>query len=83
MNELTKQAIFVLVVSAIATGGGCQYRKSHALEGAVGMVFGGGSSAYSIASWAMGLGFLAFLVGIGLLIAGLVKGNSPTNPPST
>ena len=50
MNELTKQAIFVLVVSAIATGGGCQYRKSHALEGAVGMVFGGGSSAYSIAS---------------------------------
>lgn len=83
MNSLTKQAIAVLVISAIATGGGCQYRQSHAMEGAMGMIFGGGTSAYTIAGWAMGLGILAFLVGIGLLIAGLVKsgGSNPEDRP--
>ena len=80
MNGVLKSAIVILVVSAMATIWGTQYRQNHAMEGAMGMIFGGSSSGtYTMAGWAMGLGILAFLVGIGLLIAGLVqtRGNKP------
>jgi len=77
MNEVLKSAIIILVVSATATIWGVQYRNSHVMEGAAGMFFGGVSQTYEMAGWAMGLGILGFLVGIGVLVAGLVKSGRP------
>lgn len=77
--NLVMSAITTMVVSAICVIWGSWYRSNHVMEGAMGMLFGGESSTYSTAGWAMGLGVLAFLVGIGLLIAGLVqRGGSKT-----
>lgn len=77
MSSLLKSAIVILVVSAVSVIWGTQYRQNHAMEGAMGMLFGSSSSGtYTMAGWAMGLGILAFLVGIGLLIAGLVQKKS-------
>ena len=50
------------------------------------MVFGSsGNGLYDIAGWALGIGILVFLVGIGLLVAGLVRSGAkkPTNLPPT
>lgn len=78
MNGVLKSAIIILLVSGIATVWGFQYRQSHAVEGAVGMFFGGVSQTYVMAGWALGLGILGFLIGIGVLVAGLVKsGKAP------
>jgi hypothetical protein len=72
MNLVTT-AITTMVISAICVIWGSWYRSNHVMEGAMGMFFGGASSTYTTAGWAMGLGGLAFLVGIGVLIAGLVQ----------
>ncbi|MBI3894337.1 MAG: hypothetical protein HY313_00250 [Acidobacteria bacterium] len=78
MNGVLKSAIIILIASGIATVWGYQYRQSHAVEGAMGMFFGGVSQTYVIAGWALGLGILGFLIGIGVLVAGLLKaGNGP------
>ena len=45
---------------------------------AVGALFGAQDPTYSLAGWASGLGVLAFLIGIALLIAGLVQSNRGT-----
>lgn len=86
MSGLLKSALVVSAVSATAAIWGVWYRSNHAMEGAMGMLFGGaGAAAYTTAGWAMGLGILAFLVGIGLLIAALVqqgKGNQVGRPPA-
>lgn len=82
MNGILKSAIVILVVSVTAMIWGIQYRNNHVMEGAMGMLFGG-STTYAMAGWVVGIGILAFLVGIGLLIAGLVRSgrNKPTDRP--
>jgi hypothetical protein len=80
MNGILKSAIVILVVSISATIWGFHYRQNHAMEGAVGMLFGGGSQTYELAGWALGLGILGLLIGIGVLIAGLVKSGGSGSP---
>lgn len=77
MNDLTRSAIVMLVASACATLWGYWYSQTHAME-AVGVAFFGGSAGptYVMAQWAMVVGVLAFLLGIGLLIAGLNRSGS-------
>ncbi len=70
MNELTKAAIALLVASAGALVWGISYRGNHPYEG-VANFFGSYDPTYALAGWAAGLGGLAFIVGIGLLVAGL------------
>ena len=79
MNGKLKAAIIVLVASAAAIIWGLQYRGDHPMA-AMGVLFGAQDPTYSLAGWASGLGILAFLVGIALLIAGLVesKGGAQT-----
>jgi ribosomal protein L37AE/L43A len=77
MNNALKPAVFILVASGAATIWGAQYRQNHPFEGAANMIFGGVSQTYETAGWAIGLGILGFLVGIGVLIAGLVKSSGP------
>ncbi len=74
MNDLLKSAIAVLVASAAAMIWGFQYRGDHPMA-AMGAFFGSVDPTYALAGWAAGLGVLAFLIGIGLLIAGLVRSN--------
>lgn len=72
--SVLKSAIIILVISASSVIWGGWYRSSHAMDGAIGMFFGGTvADTYTKAGWAMGVGALAFLVGIALLIAGLVQ----------
>lgn len=76
MNSSLRSAIGILVVSAAAVAWGYQYRQDHAIEGAMGMIFGGQQGiggTYAIAGWVIGIGILAFLVGVGFLTAGLVQ----------
>ncbi len=80
MNNLTKTAIAVLVASLAAMIWGFEYRADHQMA-ALGAFFGHGDPLYDLAGWASGLGVLAFLVGIALLISGLVQGGNP-RPPS-
>lgn len=77
MNGVLKSAIIILGVSGTATVWGFQYRSNHGFEGAMGSIFGGVSQTYAMAGWALGLGILGFLVGIGVLVAGLVKSGRP------
>lgn len=72
MNDLTWIASHLLAYSAAAVLWGYWYSQTHAVE-AVGVAFSGGSTSpiYVIAQLAMIAGILAFLLGIGLLIAGL------------
>lgn len=79
--NLVQTAITTMVVSALCVIWGTWYRSNHAMEGAMGAIFGGASTTFTTAGWAMGLGVLAFLVGLGLLIAGLVQrgGRKPTD----
>lgn len=72
MNGKLSTAIIVLVLSAVALVWGFQYRSNHPFA-AVGAFFGAEDPVYSMAGWAVGLGILAFLIGIALLIAGLVQ----------
>ncbi len=86
MNGILTSAIVILVVSATATIWGFWYRQNHVMEGVMGKLFGGSNAdTYSMAGWALGIGILAFLIGIGLLIAGLVRsgGNKPIDRPPT
>jgi glucokinase len=76
MNDLLKSAMLVAAVAAMAWG--FEYRGDHQME-AVGALFGQTDPTYALAGWAAGLGVLAFFVGIALLIAGLVRSNSPTS----
>ncbi len=77
MNSELKSAIIILVVSIMATVWGVNYRQNHAFEGAVGAFFGTASQTYSLAGWAMGLGIIGILIGVGVLIAGLIKTGNP------
>lgn len=80
MNSVLKSALVILAVSISATVWGVNYRQNHAMEGAVGMIFGGASKTYELAGWAFGLGVLGLLIGIGVLIAGLVKSGGSGSP---
>lgn len=77
MSDLAKQAIAVLVISAGAIVWGISYRADHPYA-QIGAFFGASDSTYTLAGWAMGLGFLAFLIGVGMLVAGL---NRPSSGP--
>jgi|GEM_PF-3918332 len=73
MNGMVKAAIAVLVLSIGALAWAAEYRGEHQFA-AVTALFGASDPVYSLAGWALGLGSLAFLIGIALLIAGLVRG---------
>ena len=51
---------------------GVKYRSDHPMA-VVGALFGAADPTYAVAGWALGLGVLAFLIGIALLIGGLVQ----------
>ena len=72
MNGMLKGAIAVLVASIVGMIWGFQYRSEHQLA-AVTAFFGASDPLYTAAGWAAGLGVLAFVIGIALLIGGLVK----------
>ena len=74
---LTWIASHVLLYSAVAVLWGYWYSQIHAVE-AVGVAFFGGSASptYVMAQWAMVAGMLAFLLGVGLLVAGLNRSSS-------
>lgn len=80
MNGMTTTAVVVLAASVGAVIWGVQYRSDHQMAAVATMVFGGATDpTYSLAGWAAGLGALAFLIGIALLIGGLVQaGRAPT-----
>jgi hypothetical protein len=73
-NPTLYYAILTLISTAIPLIWGLSYRANHPY-GAVAAFFGTGSSDYELAGWAAGLGALGFLVGIGMLVAGLVRAN--------
>ena len=72
VNYVFISAICILVCSAAAIICGAVYRSNHPFEGAAG-VFGYDNDNYVLAGWALGVGVLAFLIGIGLLIPGLIR----------
>lgn len=76
MNEKLKYAIAVLVASVAAMAWGFEYRGDHPFA-AVGTFFGAPDPTYAAAGWAAGLGTIAFVIGIALLIAGLLQSNGP------
>ena len=79
LSAMVKNSILLLVGSVVAMIWGFQYRGNHPFAG-VGAMFGAEDVTYSLAGWAAGLGVLAFLVGLALLIAGLVRGNRGGEP---
>ncbi len=72
MNNLLKSSIVILIASASGMLWAIPYRQDHPMA-AVGGFFGYTDSTYALAGWVAGLGALAFLIGIGLLIGGLVS----------
>lgn len=80
MNDMLKWAIAVMVPAVVAVFWGFQYRGNHPLAPLSGL-FGATDPTYSFAGWCIGLGIVAFLVGLGLLIGGLVR--QPAPPPTT
>ena len=78
MNTMLKSAIAVLVASVAAMIWGFQYRGEHQFA-AVSAFFGQSDPLYALAGWAAGLGVLAFVIGIALLIAGLVRHSQPSS----
>ncbi len=74
-NGLLASAIILLVASVTAIIWGAYYRQNHVMEG-VASLLGGGSQTYTAAGWALGLGVLAFLISVGILVAGLVRPSS-------
>jgi hypothetical protein len=75
MNDTVKGAIVVIVASVGSLIWGVQYRSNHPLSAMAGF-FGTSDPKYEYAGWAVGIGALAFLVGIALLIGGLAQGNA-------
>lgn len=71
-NELLTSAVILLGLSVGAIIWGAYYRQNHVMEGVVG-IFGGPAQTYEAAGWALGLGLLVFLIGVGVLVAGLMK----------
>ena len=61
--------------SIVSMGWGFDYRSAHQMS-AVGAFFGATDATYSAAGWAAGLGVLAFIIGIALLIGGLLQSRS-------
>jgi hypothetical protein len=81
MNDLLKAATAVLVASAVAMIWGFSYRSDHAMEPLRAAFFGQADPTFETAGWAAGLGVLAFLIGIALLVGGLVqRSHNPTSP---
>ena len=74
-NGLLTSAVFVLATSTAAIIWGAYYRQNHVVEGAASLL-GGGSQTYAAAGWALGLGILAFLIGVGALVAGFMRTGS-------
>ncbi len=75
MNNLTKTSIGLLLLSVGAFFWGNWYMDNHPFIG-IGVAFGMSDTTYTIAKTAVYLGVLGFILGAGLLIAGLVrKGN--------
>ncbi len=72
MNGLLVWAIAVLIASGAGMFWAIPYRQNHPMA-AVGAFFGSVDPTYALAGWVAGGSVLAFLVGIGLLIAGLVR----------
>jgi len=71
-DSLTSAGIVVLVASGLSAIWGYFYVQNHPFEGMATML-SGQTSTYSIASFAMVGGLLGFLLGVGLLIAGLSR----------
>lgn len=82
MSNLLKSAIIVLLLSTVAFLWGYEYVDSHRLAG-IGAMFGAKDPTYTIASWAMILGVLAFLIGVGLLIGGIATKDKLSGFPKT
>ncbi len=72
MNSLLRLAIAVLIASTVAFLWGYQYVSSHQMAGSA-AAFGASDPTYTIANWAMILGALSFILGVGLLIGGLFQ----------
>ena len=72
MSGLLKSAIVVLIVSVVVFLWGMSYVNAHQSAGVASM-FGATDSTYSIAQSSILLGVLGFLLGLGLLIAALVR----------
>lgn len=72
MNNMLHAAIAILLASGAAMIWGGSYRADHPMA-VVGALFGAADPTYAVAGWALGLGVLAFLIGIALLIGGLVQ----------
>jgi len=81
-NGLMNLAIFVLTVSVVGFLWGRWYTNEHPFLG-MASVFGASNPTYSIASNAMILGVLGFLLGLILLIAALVRGGSRKTDAAT
>ena len=82
MNGLLKSAIIVLIVSVAAYLWGSWYVNAHPFGGVASM-FGASDSTYSIAHSSVLLGVLGFLLGLGLLIAALVRTNTRKTDTTT
>jgi hypothetical protein len=74
MNTLLKWSIIILVVAVVGVIWGYQYMAGHP-GAAFGSLMGQSDPSYQMAGWALFGGVVAFLVGIGLLIGGLVQQN--------
>ena len=77
MNNLTKYAIAILASSTLAMLWGFEYRSDHRLDATAAFFGATASPTYTLAGWAAGLGVLAFIIGIALLIGGLVQQKQP------
>ena len=78
MHTATKLSIPLLIISIGAIGWGVWYRGDHQFL-AAGAAFGVENTTYTMAGWAAGLGLLAFLTGLALLVAGIVRGGRQTS----
>jgi hypothetical protein len=72
MNGMVAFSVAVLVASVSSIIWGVQYRGDHPGAALAGF-WGKADPTYSLAGWAIGLGILAFFIGIAFLIAGLVR----------
>lgn len=73
MTPLLVSAVWTLLISAGALAWGTSYRGTHPFE-ASRTILTAQVTAYQIAGWAEGLGAMAFLIGIALLIGALARG---------
>jgi hypothetical protein len=82
MSNLLTSAIIVLILSVVGFLWGNSYVNAHPFVG-IASVFGASDPTYSTAQSAILLGVLGFLLGLGLLIAALVRGNTPKSDAPT